>query len=390
MPIALRLRTVLRNPWAAVLLVALALITWGLTLRPHLSPASQHVDAGVEYARRGHGSEAEREWREAARLAANDLRPWDYLAEYYAARQDWPAATEALRHLARLRQDTPRIDARLALSSLRSGDERAAYGYAEASLKREPDDADTLALFASLLTKTGEDQRRLEILRRLVKLRPDDPAGLSELAEALVGKALYSEAKPLVERVLQRDPDDLEARSLRGMIAFNLDPSPQGSARAEADFLRAVSSPRFAPLAHYYLGRIYVRLGEPARAVPHLQDAARALPNKREVFFALAEACDQTGATAEAERARGRFQTLRRDESRIDSLTSQVAADPTNFDRQLELGLLLQQYGEYRRAEARLLKAQALRPNDARVRAALESPGAGSDAAATAPAGEGR
>jgi Flp pilus assembly protein TadD len=386
----LRIRTALRSPRVAVLLLAVAIVIWGLTLRSRLSPASRHVDAGIEYARHGQGPEAEKEWLEATRLDERDPRPWDYLAEYHAARQEWPAATEALHRLARLRPDTPHLNARLALYSLRAGDERAAYGYAEASLQREPDDADTLALFASLLQKTGEDQRQLEALRRLAQHRPDDAAVTRELAEALVGKTLYSEAAPLVERVLQRAPDDLEARSLRGMIAFNLDPSPRGSSRAEADFLRAVSSPRFAPLAHYYLGRIYVRIGKPAEAVPHLKDAARALPNKREVFFALADACDQTGAAAEADQARRRFQDLRRDESRIDSLTSQVAADPKSFDRQLELGLLLQKHGEYRRAETHLSKAQALRPDDGRVRTALETLGAGTEAAATPRVSEGR
>jgi len=389
-PTLIRLRSALQRPLVAAILLALAVAAWGLILRARSSPVTRHVEAGVAYARRGQGPAAEQEWLEAARLDANDPRAWQYLGEYYAAIQRWHAAAAALRRLAQLQPQTPHLSARLALCSLQSGDERAAYGYAEASLKREPDDADTLALFASLLQKTGEDQRRLDVLKDLGRLRPDDPAVQLQLAEALVGKTLYSEAGPMVERVLRHDPDNLEALSLRGMIAFSIDPSPQGSARAAADFLRALSAPRFAPLAHFYLGKIYLRTGEPARAVPHLEAAARALPNKREVFFALASAYDQIGEGGKADGARQRFQALRQEESRIDSLTNQVAADPTNFDRQLELGLLLKKYGEYRRAELHLTKAQALRHDDARVQSALRDLGAGMNATAAPPEDGGR
>jgi predicted Zn-dependent protease len=372
MSLPLNLRKTAQRPLLAGVLVLLAVGAWGALLLSRSSPVERHIAAGVEYARLRQGPKAEQEWLEATRQDASDPRAWDYLSEYYLATHNWPAATEALQKLAQLKPETPHLQARLAQSSLQAGDERAAYGYAEESLKREPNDAETLQLFCTLLQRTGEDQRRLELLRRLVTLQPENAANQMALAEALVSKQLFAEARPRVEQILQRDPANVEACSLRGMITFNADPSPQGMRSAEADFLRVVRAPRFAPFAHFYLGKIYLRLGQPAKAVPPLKAAAKALPNKREVLFALSDAYGQAGKTAQAEQARQQFEALRQLENRIDRLTSQCAANPNDVAGELELANLLLQHGEFQKAEGHLNKALALHPNDPRVKAALQ------------------
>jgi predicted Zn-dependent protease len=292
------------------MLCALAAALWVLMLRSQLSPARRHLDAGIEYVRQHRPADAEREWREAARLAPDDPQAWSYLAELYTDTLNWPAALECLHHLEGLRRETPHLAARLAQCNLHIGDEQAAYRYADASLRREPDDPATLLLFCGLLAKTHENQRRLDLLRHLARLQPDSLPVQLLLAATLTDKRQFDEAGPLTERILQRDPGNLEASSLRGMITLNTDPSPQGLKRAEADFLRAATSPRYAAFAQFNLGKIYKRRGQPGTAIPHLEAAAQALPLKREVWFELADACAQAGRTQEAERARRRSEEL--------------------------------------------------------------------------------
>lgn len=356
----------------AVALLLLAVGTWGTLWLRAGSPERQHIEAGMDHARRRQGQEAEQEWREATRLNPNSREAWNYLGEYYSATHDWPAAAAALRQVARIQPDTPHVQARLAECSLRSGDEQAAYRCADEALKRDPNDPAALSLFCGLLERTGETKRRIDLLRRLCRLQPDNASAKMQWVEALVSRQLYADARPVVEAILQRDPSNVEAYSLRGLITLSADPSRQGLARAEADLLRSLQEKRFAPFSHFHLGKIYKQQGQLAKAVAHLQEAARSLPNKREVFFELADAYAQTGQPQEAARARRRFEALRREETLISALQKRTAADKDAFDAHLQLMRLMLKRGDYRNAEIHLDRAQALRPGDADVNAARQ------------------
>lgn len=304
------LRKTLQRPWIVAALLVLAVSAWGAILLFKTSPEQRHLEAGVEYARLRQGSKAEREWLAATVQDSSDSRPWEYLSEYYFDTHNWSAAADALHQVQRLNPTAPHLAARLAASSLNAGDEQAAYHNAEDALKQDPNDAETIALFCGLLAKTGEDKRRIDLLHHLVTLRPENLSYQTILAEALISKALYADARPVVETVLQHDPQNDEAHALRGMILLNTDPSPQGVALAESDLLSVLSTPHYAAFAHFNLGKLYKRQGQPQKAVPHLEAAARALPDKREVFFELADAYAQTGQTQKAAQARRQSEAL--------------------------------------------------------------------------------
>jgi predicted Zn-dependent protease len=310
-------RKQLMRPGGLLMLLILAVALWAMRLRGQLSPARQHLEAGIDAARQHRPADAEREWQEAARLSPDDPQPWNYLSEYDMDTFDWPAALEALHHLERLKPDAPHLQARLALCSLQSGDERSAYTYAAASLQKEPDDPNTILLFCGLLEKTHENQRRLDLLRRLASLKPDSLAVQLLLATTLADKRQFDEAAPLVEQILRRDPGNLEAHSLRGMIILNTDTSPQGLKRAEADLLSSVNAPRYAAFSHFNLGKIYKRLNQPQTAVTHLAAAAQAMPTRREVWYELADAYTRAGQPQQAETARRRSEALLKEKNDI-------------------------------------------------------------------------
>jgi uncharacterized protein HemY len=217
----------------------------------------------------------------------------------------------ALEQVQRLQPAAPQISARLADTALKAGDEQRAYRAAEAALKQNPDDTSTLWLFCNLLDKTGENQRRLDLLKHLNVLQPDRRETLLALAKMLVMKRLYAEAQPYAEAVLRQDAENMEALSLRGTVRFHTDTSPGGLQAAYTDFSRVVRTPRYAPFAHFYLGKIAARQEKWSEAVSHLETAAAALPDKSEVFFELANACTQTGRTAQAAAARAQFERLK-------------------------------------------------------------------------------
>jgi uncharacterized protein HemY len=143
-------------------------------------------------------------------------------------------------------------------------------------------------------------------------------------------------------------------------------------AQAEADLKQALALQPGYAAPHLYLGRIYRRRGQPARALPELEAAARGQPERSDAYFELAALYQQMGRAGDAARARARFEALRQEADRITRLEQRCAADPTDFDDHKRMGLLALRRGDYRRASHYLNRAQKIRPGDADIRAALQ------------------
>ncbi len=361
----------LQQPAVAAWLVVAAVLAWILSLRLHSSPAAQHVDAGVDYARRHMPEQAEQEWQTAGKLDPSDPRPWTYLGELYLDVHRWQAAYDAYMKLLLIQPNAPHLDAHLAQACLGRGDEQTAYHYAEAALKDDPNDADAIRLFCGLLSQTGQDQMRLDLLRHLVKLEPNREDDQILLVEGLVSKRLFEEAKPIVEKLLAQDPNSPRLHALHGMILFSADSSAASARLAASDFQQAVQDPRYATFAGFYLGRIYSRLDQPAKALPYLEAAAQAMPLKREVLFALAEGYRETRQADRAAHVQAQFDALRRDEERIDQLTTVCREHPNDFAAQKEIGERLLHHQEYRKAVAHLSQALTLHSDDTGIQSAL-------------------
>lgn len=374
MSLAVPPQNLARRRKAAVFLLLAAAAAWGFVLLIQLpnSSAQRHIEAGMELAQSGKGVKAEREWREAARLAPKNAQAWELLGEYYLSADRFVSALDAFRHLERLQPETPQLYARLAIAAFKTGDEVAAYDYAEAELRRSPEDVTALALAATLLAGMGEETKRLTYLRRLVELAPDDLDFQIMLAKALTFKPRYEEAILVLDGILQRAPDNAEAASLRGMCRLNSDPSAQGQAQAEADFLRAIQINARLSFPRLYLGRLYRKQRKHEKAIHQLQTAAQLSPDMGSVYFEIAAIYDQAGQPNKAAPARERFAAIKREEERIFSLEQRSVASPENFDYKLELGKIYLQKGDLRKAGSYLNKARTLRPDDAEVRLAFE------------------
>ncbi len=362
-----------KRPAVAVALVLLAAAVWGFVFfgLGQGSPAAPQVEAGREAVRMGRPQEAERAWKEAVRLDPNNATAWELLAEYYSAHEDWANALKPLRELARLKPDTPHIYVRLADCAFKVGDPLSALADAERELKRDPNNVGALVIAARVLSVMEEEKRRLEYLRRLARLRPDDPDILAMLARALVGTHFNAEARAVIARLFQLDPNNAEAYALRGRVAFDEGPMPQGLAQAEADLLKSVQMSPQAATPRLYLGKVYLQMRQPQKAIPYLEEAARLAPRRPDVFFALASAYDQVRQPEKAVRARRRFVALRQDADRVSSLEKRCAIEPDSYANHLQLGLLTLKTGDYDRADYYLNRAMILRPGDSQAKAAL-------------------
>lgn len=355
-------------------LLCVAAVVWSFQIFRLIrtSPVRQHLEAGREYALKGEARKAEEEWKEATRLDPKNAGAWELLAELYYSTESWQAGAFAFQNLLRLKPDRPGTHGQLAICLLRSGSEKAAFNEAEEELKRDPNDLSSLIIAALLLSKMGDLDRERGYLDRLLKLSPNNPFVLSLAAENLTYTHGYAAAMPLLERWIQLEPNTSEAYTLRGMCWFDQDTTPQGLARAEADFLHALKLEPFSPFARFYLGKVYRRQGQTAKALFQLAEAQRLQPTKRDVLFELAGTYEQAGNSQKAAQVRRQFETLQREADLQASLEKKCAVYADNFEAHLQLGLLCLKKGDLFKADVFLKQAAALRPSDAKVQTALQ------------------
>ena len=353
-----------------LLLTGAAALTAAYALNPR-SAARRHVEAGDRLAREGLTEKAVAEWRAAVRLNPDDPDAWRQIGRTHAAAQQWPEAIEAFKHAARANPSQPRIFTRLADCAARSGDTAAARGYVEQALKHNPQDAAALDIAQELWTAAGEEPTRLEYLRRLARLKPDQSRYLLQLAELLIHEMEYQEARPAVDALIRIDPENGRAYALRGLVGLVEANSTAEVEAAERDIRRALGHEPNDPFTRFQLARIYRRQGKPAEAARELERAVRLSPNQYNLHYELALTYQAIGESEKAEKSRARFETIRKELDRALLLEKRCVAYPDNFDYHLEYGLLLIKQRDYSKAEIALRRAVDLRPADRRAAAAL-------------------
>jgi tetratricopeptide (TPR) repeat protein len=357
----------------ALFLLGLAAAAWvrvgGEWLRGR--PVRQHLSAGIALSDQGMGPQAEAEWKEALRLDPHCADACRLLTEYYFSARSWPQALSALRRLQALSPREPHLECRLSACYLNLGDEVTAFHLAEAEIRRDRNCVPALATSAVLLDDMGEKPRAVVYLRRLARLEPDDITLEYMLGEALSDTYDYREARPVLEHVIRLDPNHADAYAQLGIGWVDDESVPDHRQRAEQALRKSLELNPMNGVARLALGRLYLRLNRPHAAIPQLEEAIRLMPFNNRSPFELAKAYDLDGQPAKAAAMRQRHLSLRQVAARIGTLEKRCAISPTVFDYPYELGTIELRRGDYRKAYVYLHKAQALKPHDPRVAAAL-------------------
>ncbi|MBV9470839.1 MAG: tetratricopeptide repeat protein [Abitibacteriaceae bacterium] len=381
----------IKAPRNVVLLLALAVAVVGFTCWQNwrYGPEQQHIDKGEQLLAQRQGAAAEREWREAIRLAPLDAAPWELLGDYYLAISNWTAALDAFRHVQELRPNTANLNPRLSLAALQAGDAQTAQQYSDLALKQNPQDITALKVAAAVAEKNAKADQQLKYLRQLVTLQPQDPTALLALADALASQYQYQDALPLLDQLLKLDPHSTSAYLLRGQIYFQDNPTPARLAQAEADFKEVLLAAPDNIQARGYLGRIYMSLNRPKEAINQLEAIGRDRPYASGHLFELSKAYRQAGNVRKAEELMRRYATLKQLNQQMVELLDRIGKDPNDFTSYLQMARLLlscvesseatYQFYRYRYLKQGvpsvayyLVKASELRPGDTRVQAVAQ------------------
>ncbi len=358
----------------AILLVAAIVLwagVWWWQSQQKLPAAQLHLEAGYEALQAGKGSLAESEWIKAVEVEPKNLLAWQALGDFYLSTRQMAQAQQAYAVVAKLEPETPKIWSRLARADAALGDSVAARLHVDEALKRDADDVNALNIYSTLLLRSGNTEKRGEVLQHLAKLQPDNVTIVTKAADDLMRRRRYEEAAPLVERLLQLQPDSTSAYAMRGAMAFERSVKPEALRAAMKDFQKAIELNAANWVARWYLGRAYLRLNQNAAALRELKAVDAMGPADKNYLNDLAVAYQRTGDATQATALRRQFATAEQEQHKITELTKRLALEPDNFETNLQLGLLLLRSKNAGDASPLLNKALSLKPQNARAQQAV-------------------
>lgn len=234
------------------------------------------------------------------------------LGTVYAARGNYEDAIAAYRKALALRAND-QVKLNLALAYYKSADFEPAIAALKEVHRAAPANTQATLLLADCYLRFGKYAEVVSLLTPLQKTHPDEHAYQYLLGTALVRSGKTAEGQVIIDGIL-KNGDSAEARLLMGTTKFMV-----------RDFTGALED---------------------------LSKAVELNPKLPEVYAYYGQALMVTGDQAGA---RGAFE-------------KQLAADPNNFDANLQMGVLMRQDQENALALAYLEHALKIRPGDYGVR----------------------
>ena len=174
------------------------------------------------------------------------------------------------------------------------------------SLRGLPESVDQLTLIADLLAVRSEFSEAADAARAALAIRRQDGALERQMAELLYLARRVEEARPLLEKFHQTDKGDPRWAAMLG----NLLAETQDFRSAIPLLESALAAPNPPQSARLDLGRSYLAVDEPDKAVEHLR-AAVSLDTDGSVHYQLAQAYQRTGMRDQAREALTKYQALR-------------------------------------------------------------------------------
>ena len=172
-------------------------------------------------------------------------------------------------------------------------------------LRALPQSGDQLTLIADLLASQSEFSDAAEAARAALAIRPQDGSLERQMAELLYLARRSAEARPLLEKFHRTDKGDPRWAAMLG----NLLADAQDFGNAIPLLESALAAPNPPQSARLDLGRAYLAVDKPEKALEHLR-AAASLDADGSVHYQLAQAYQRTGMRDQAREALTKYQAL--------------------------------------------------------------------------------
>lgn len=213
-------------------------------------------------------------------------------------------ALQMYQHAAELAPDNPKVWYGLGRSS-EAVSNSAAAAQAWERLRSLPPSPEYYMHQAALLEQAGEYVEAARLWRAALPLSPGDVRLETGLVWALYKARDHTSALPLIDTLLNSNPQSAELNFLRGACLINLEQPAQALPSLE---LAISLDPALLP-AQAALGQALLRTRQAAQAIPHLQ-AALAADQDGAVHFQLYRAYQMAGHQKEARRTLAEYQAM--------------------------------------------------------------------------------
>jgi tetratricopeptide (TPR) repeat protein len=337
-------------------IVLLAILAAVAALAPFLSrrvvrsmAAGTRLESGAALLAVGDATGAERDWRDAARIAPGDPNVYRALGALYLAQGRLPEARTTLHRLAAVAPREPHTLCELAEVELRARTVpllQAAAEDGDRAAALEPECVRARTVAGNAWIERGDLRRGVDHLRAAVRLNPADVPLALHLTRSLLEAQQVEEAAQAAEGLTRRYPGHAAGYVLLGVV-YQLYPpaSPQGrSVRAVLE--RAVRLDPTNALAQAQLGHVLLNVGEPAAAVRYLQAARYLNPAKSSTLFDLSRAYAATGRPAQAERLARTYRQRSALENEVAMAEKRLVVQPAEVTTMLRLATLHEALGE--------------------------------------------
>lgn len=199
---------------------------------------------------------------------------------------------------------------------LEKGDDNRALAAYEAALRIQPDDVETLRTAANLSLKHELNQGAVPLLERLIQLQPDDPDAKADLGAAYGAIGEMDKAERQFRAALALNSQ--APKAVLGLGALYLKANRNEEAISLLSKAAILAPEEAKPL--YLLGSAYNRLGRYSEAVAALEQAASRSPEDADIYYQLAHADGHLQRAAEKQKALERFTEIKvRDEKLFES-----------------------------------------------------------------------
>lgn len=168
-----------------------------------------------------------------------------------------------------------------------------------------PESIEKLTLIADILASQGEYSSAADACKRALEIGVGSGDLERQLAELLYLARRIEEARPILERFYRSDPDDPRWGAMLGNVLAQ----EQDYEKAVPLLQSSLALPDAPATAALDLGRSYLALDQPDKALPHLRSSL-ALDTDGSIHYQLAQALQRLGMRGEAREALARYQEL--------------------------------------------------------------------------------
>lgn len=226
--------------------------------------------------------------KRAQALAPNAEDVMSGFAQVSLAAGAYTPAAVALQNLTRLCPSVGQYHYLLGVALMQVGDMVAAVESLTEADRLEPNKALTLIALGLAYNSRKMFAEARPLLLRGLELEPDSIDGVAALAESEEGLGELDAAERLAQRALARDPGHANANLVMGLVLMQR----QQFAEAKAAFEKTILAQPNLPKAYYQLSLAYARLGDEANSQKALEQYRQA---QRDIEERVSQIRTETG-----------------------------------------------------------------------------------------------